>query len=378
MKTKLIATMVALFTLITLLLSTTAQEVSFGGSSLGGDGVQPVLPAVLQKNVQNKTREIASDQPGVRFFEPTALPLDTADGLPQGPTYPSAINGLMERMARGSSAGIGSARNQADMGSLRYEHLLRCPTAAASRFFIWKGVTDSGPDYGNMVSPAPIQIVSPAGVTVIPANVTVTVEGFRWNGVSWVSIGVLRNVTLTTLGDARWVTTAGTNGIAGDSDDVKPAVQDPGAPAQILSYGGPSVNVVVSSASSIASILNTLRNGAYTFRVKVTVPYSLNGVPQTPLVRYKDVRGTVDLGEVRLCPGVEDSWQMDRSISGLTYVLEKSGDLENWITEDTFSGNGGVVNLGNIMAADMTSLTRQFYRVAWRGDTLPPVPAPAG
>lgn len=352
----------------------TAQEdaVTFGGSSLGGDGVAPVLPVVPK----NRTRTVTS-QPEIRFFDAATLPLDTADGLPQSPTYPQAIAGLMERIARGQTAGIGTVRSQADMGPLRYEHLLRCPTAVASRFTLWKGTTDSGPDFGNMVSPAPIQIVSPTGVTVIPAQVTVSVEGFRWNG-SWVSIGVLRNVTLSTLGDARWVTTPGLNGIAGDGDDVKPTVQDPNAPAQILSYGGPSVNVVVSNSGSIASTLTTLRNGAYTFRVKATVPYSFNGVPQTPLVQYTDVRGVVELAGAQLCPGAEGSWQLDKSITGLTYHLQKSGDLQNWVTTSTFSGNGGAVNLGNIMAGDMATVGRQFYRVIWRGDTLPPVPPPAG
>lgn len=351
--------------------SLVAQDVTFGGSSLGEDGVKPILPVVPK----NRTRTV-TNQPEIRFFDPATLPLDTADGLPQSPTYLQAINGLMERMARGTTVGIGTARNQADMGPLRYEHLLRCPTATGSRFFIWKGVADSGPDYGNMVSPAPLQIVSPAGVTVIPSQVTVTVEGFRWNGSVWISIGVLRNVTLSTLGDARWVTTAGVNGIPGDGDDIKLTIQDPNAPAQIISYGGPSVNVVVSSANSIPSTLNTLRNGAYTFRVMVTVPYSFNGVPQTPLVRYKDVKGIVDMGGAQLCPGAEGSWQLDRSISGLTYLFQKSGDLQSWTTASSFSGNGGMVNLGTIMSGDMVTVGRTFYRVIWRGDALPEVPPP--
>jgi hypothetical protein len=353
--------------------SLVAQDaVTFGGSSLGEDGVKPVLPVVPK----NRTRTV-TNQPEVRFFDATTLPLDTADGLPQGPGYSQAITGLMERIARGATAGIGSARNQADMGSLRYEHLLRCPTALASRFFLWKGTADAGPDYGTMVSPAPLQIVSPAGVTVIPSQVTVTVEGFRWNGSTWISIGILRNVTLSTLGDARWVTTAGINGIPGDGDDIKPVIQDPNAPAQIVSYGGPSVNVVVSSSGSITSTLNSLRNGTYTFRVMATVPYSFNGVPQTPLVRYKDVKGVVDMGGAQLCSGAEGSWQLDKSFSGLTYLFQKSTDLQGWTTASSFTGNGGMVNLGTVMSGDMITAGRTFYRVIWRGDALPEAPPPS-
>ncbi len=304
----------------------------------------------------------------------------------QSSTWVTAAQNAVNVLLAGSqSAGTNQYDTAARAAVLNWNKML-----TSTAFQSWDSLVHSASgnnQWGNRAH-FPVTVTSAkAGVTFRLADVTTTVRSLTRSSSGWAPDGAVNvTATLNTLNTTRLrLQPGGITGVVGDN--VHP-VQDPLVQSESCAFVGIGVALgAFGAGDSQAQLNNTLnyyRGGNFAVEVRVTVPYTDNGVAKTAtgstiflatqtLPSEESPAGStqaycVGFGQNMTTITLEMPTGSQVPTRNL-FALQKSTDLANWSSAGSPAMLGGQTVLSFATGEMIGTGPRCFYRII---DVLPP------